>query len=130
MIKKILTIFVILLIGAACVVSGFLILDKKDSEESAKNEQPGVTITDGRVLAGTGQIKHVEGKITKLTKKKLFLSVQGVDWEMTLPEEAYNNIERMNELGIEVKVGTLVTVQYTLLNEERVVKSLARLDNN
>lgn len=130
MIKKILTILVILLIGAACVAAGFLILDKKDSEDVAKTEQPDVTITDGRVLPGTGQIKHVEGKITKLTESKLFLSVQGVNWEMTLPEEASNNIKRMNELGIEVKVGTLVTVQYTLLNEERIVKSLARLESN
>ncbi len=130
MIKKIITIAIILLLGAACVIAGFLILDNKNTDDIAAIPQPGVTITEGRVLQGTGSIRHVEGKITKLTKNKMFLSVQGVDWEMTLPEEAQNMITRMNELGIEVKVGTLVTIQYTLLNEERIVKSLARLDNN
>lgn len=130
MTKKIITIAIILLLSAACVVAGLLILGNKSKDEIATIPQPDVTITEGRALIGTSQFRHVEGKITKITDDKLFLSVAGVDWEMTLPEEARNSIDRMNELGIEIKIGTLVTVQYSILNEERIVKSLSRLDNN
>ena len=62
--------------------------------------------------------------------KKISLSVQGVDWELNLTEKIHNNINRMNELGIEVKVGTLVTVQYTLQDEIRTVEQISRLEAN
>ena len=129
MIKKIITIALILLLGAACITAGCLILNPNTPKEEV-TEQPGVTITDGRVLPGTAPTKYVEGKITKLTDDKMFLSVQGVTWEMTLTEESRAIVDRMNELDIEVKVGTLVTVQYVNVNEDRIVKNVLRVDAN
>jgi len=129
MIKKIITIAIILVLGAACVTAGILILGN-NADNIATTPQPDVTITDGRVLTATDAGGIIEGKITKLTDKKISLSVQGVDWELNLTEKIHNNINRMNELGIEVKVGTLVTVQYTLQDEIRTVEQISRLEAN
>ncbi len=130
MIKKIITIAIIVLLGAVCVTAGLLFLGNKRADDAAAVSQPGVTITDGRVLAATDTGGIIEGKITKLTNKKISLSVQGVDWDLALTEEVHNNIKRMNELGIEVKVGTLVTIQYTLQDEIRTVEQISRLEAN
>ncbi len=129
MIKKFLSIFLVLLLGAACVTAGYFILDVQNAN-TAENAQPGVTKTEGRVLESKARIKVIEGKITKLTDKKIHLAIQGVDWELTLPETVRDAIKLMNEKGIEVKKGTYVNVQYETVNGDRVVKQVTRLISN
>lgn len=129
MTKKLLSILLVLLLGAACLTAGYFILDVENAG-TAQTSQPGVTKTDGRVVNGNSRIKIIEGKITKLTDKKIRVLIQGVDWELTLPETIRDEIKLMNEKGIEVKKGTYVNIQYEVVNDERVVKKVTRLVTN
>lgn len=130
MTKKIFAILLILLLGAVCVTAGYFILDRPGKTDAEAVQQPGVTKTEGRVFSTTSRTKIVEGKITKLTDKKMFLSIQDVEWELILPENVRNEIKILNEKGIEIKKGTFVNVQYQVENDQRIATKVMRLVSN
>ena len=130
MIKKILTLLTVLVLCAACAVTGFFILDIPARSTAEENTQPGVMVTDGRIVDATSRIKNIEGKISKLTKKEMHVMIQGVEWKLVLTEEIRDEIQKMNEKGIEIKKGTYVSVFYEVVNDDRVVTRVLRLVSN
>lgn len=129
MIKKVITIFLILLLSACCVVGGFWILGTDNTADEAEAPiPPGITKPEGRVISASPKI--VEGRITKLTDKKMCISVQGVEWELILDETGCTTIQRLNELGVEIVKGTFVTVHYKEENGTRTATKIMRLESN
>ncbi|MBR7164317.1 MAG: hypothetical protein IKD21_05050 [Clostridia bacterium] len=130
MTKKIMTIALILLLSACCVVSGVFLLDAPiaDSGEPEATLPPGITKPEGRIISTNPKI--VEGKITKLTEKKMCISVQNVEWELQLDETSRNIVNRLNELGVEIKKGTFVNVHYKEENGNRIATNVMRVESN
>ncbi len=71
---------------------------------------PGITKPEGAVISTDPKI--VTGRITKLTDKTMCLSVQNVEWELVLGEEALFTLEKFAEHNVEVRKGTFVKVYY------------------
>ena len=77
--------------------------------------QPGISKPEGGIVSTDPKI--VEGRIKKLTKDSMTLSVQSVDWELALTEQAAWEIEKLNEKGVEIVVGTFVMAYYEELED-------------
>lgn len=77
--------------------------------------QPGISKPEGAIVSTDPKI--VEGRITKLTKDTICISVQKVDWELSLTEHAAWEVEQLNEKGIEIMVGTFVMIYYDELED-------------
>ncbi len=80
-----------------------------DSEPEA-TLPPGISKPEGAVISTDPKI--VTGRITKLTDKAMYLSVQKVEWELELGEEALFTLEKFAENNIEIRKGTFVKVYY------------------
>ncbi len=129
MIKKIITIFLILLLSACCVGAGFWILGTSSTaDETVAPIPPGITKPEGRIVSANPKI--VEGRITKLTDKKMCISVQGVEWELVLDDTGRKTVQRLNEVGVEIVKGTFVTIHYKEENGKRIATKIMRLEAN
>ncbi len=89
---------------------------------------PGITKPEGSVLSTDPKI--VCGRITKLTDKVMCISVQNVEWELTLGEEALYTLEKFAEYNIEVRKGTFVKVYYEEESGKRIAGRIERVTAN
>lgn len=129
MIKKIITIFLILLLSACCVGAGFWILGAGNiAGETEDTIPPGITKTEGRIISTNPKI--IEGRITKLTDEKMYISIQGVEWELVLDETGRKTVQRLNELGVKIVKGTFVTIHYKEEDGKRIATKIMRLESN
>ena len=130
MIKKILTVLIILLIGAACVIAGIFLLSPNDkpTPEPEVPLPPGITRPEGRVISTNPKI--VEGRITKLTDNEVCISVQKVEWSIVLDETSRTIVNTLNEKGVEIRKGTFVCIHYKEENGKRIATNVLRVDSN
>ena len=85
---------------------------------------PGITKPEGRIVSTNP--KAIEGRVTKLTDKKIWVSVQGVDWELTLNEDTKNSIKKLAEHDIIIEKGTFVVVYYDV--DEKDKRTATRIE--
>ena len=128
MIKKILTIIIVLVLGAACVLAGYFILKKPATiQEPEATLGPNITKTEGQIISEN----HVQGRITELTEDTMHITIQNVDWDFSLNDYTKYAIARLNELGVEIRRGTMVDVEFqTNENGQRVATNIMRTEMN
>jgi len=128
MIKKILTIAIVLILGAACVLAGwFLLKNPAGIQEPEATLAPGITKAEGQILSEN----HVQGRITGLTEDTIHINIQNVDWEFSLNDYTKYAIDRLNELGVEIRKGTMVDIEFeTGENGQRTATNIMRTEMN
>ncbi len=109
----------LLLVSLASLFGGCT--DKTEPEASIP---PGITKPEGRIVSTDP--KAIEGRVTKLTDKKIWVSVQGVDWELTLNEDARFAIKKLAEHDIVIEKGTFVVVYYDV--DEKDNRTATRIE--
>ena len=118
--KRFITNIATLLIGAA-LFSG---CQAEISKEPEATLAPGLTKTEGRIVSEN----IVEGIVTKLTDKTIFITVEGVKWEFSLSEEAKFIVQKLEEHGNPVANGSYVMVHYEKSeNGERIAKNISHV---
>ena len=95
----------------------------KEAEPEA-SIPPGITKPEGRIVSTDP--KAIEGRVTKLTDKKIWVSVQGVDWELTLNEDTKAAIKKLAEHDIIIEKGTFVVVYYDV--DEKDKRTATRIE--
>lgn len=89
----------------------------------------GITDPEGGVVSANPPI--VEGWIVSISKSKVTLMVDNVEWEMKLDEQVQKNVKRFKEIGLPMKRGGYVLAQYELLEDgTRLVNRLEHLEMN
>ncbi len=100
-----------------------------DSAEPEATLPPGISKPEGSVVSTDPPI--VEGRITKLTKDEIHLSVQNVEWVLMQGERVKLTLEKFAEKDIEVRTGTFVRLYYEQNDAgERVATQLERVTVN
>jgi len=134
MIKKILTIAIILILGAACVLAGwFLLKNPTGVPEGTNLLEPEATLAPG-ITNAEGQIHSenlVQGRITELTEDTVCIKIQNVEWKFSLNDYTKYAIDRLNELGVEIRKGTMVDIEFeTGENGQRTATNIMRTEMN
>lgn len=89
----------------------------------------GITNPDGGIMSTNPPI--VEGWIVKISKDKITIMVDKVEWDMKLDEQVQKNVKRFAELDMPMKRGGYVLAQYELLEDgTRLVNRLEHLNAN
>ncbi len=73
---------------------------------------PGISKPEGRVVSM--EPPTIEGRITKLTENKVWVMVQGVEWELVLNERAQFTIKKLAEYGTIIEKDSFVIVVYDI----------------
>lgn len=90
---------------------------------------PGITKPEGRIVSSDP--KAIEGRVTKLTDKKIWVSVQGVDWELNMNDDAQFMIKKLAEHDIIIEKGSFVVVYYDIEEDgSRTATRIERLRAN
>ena len=89
----------------------------------------GISNPEGGVVSAKPPM--VEGWIVKISKDKVTLMVDGVEWDMKLDEQVQKNVKRFKEIDMPMKRGGYVLAQYELLEDgTRLVNRLEHLNMN
>ncbi len=120
MFKKVLSIAFCLTLCVA-IFSG---CGEKATPTPTASVPPGITKPEGRILTLDPPI--IEGRVTKLTEKKIWVMIQGVEWELNLNDEAKDAIKKLAKNDIVIEKDTFVVVYYN--NEENGSKTATGIE--
>lgn len=119
--------FLIISLIIICLLSGC-----KDSDQYSAPAGPTPTIPPG--ITKTKGVRYdtlMEGVVTKITKEKIFVSVEGKNWEFTLSDRAKEEMKIYDEkYNTPVVHGSYIQVKYEKLATGLIANNISFVTAN